>query len=92
MALPNAILTSQQVTSIKAAIFKGATIEKLARSYDVNYRTISHIKCGRTWEEVAWPDGTTGAIAAARRIELVRLRMQQRGSRKRRRANGRKRK
>lgn len=91
MALPNAILTEAQVTSIKALIYKGDTIEDLAHSFKVNYRTISHIKCGRTWEEIAWPDGSKGAIPPRKRVALVRLRMKQRSQRAKKR-NGKRRK
>jgi hypothetical protein len=75
---PMAILTEQQVSSIKAALYKGELLMVLATKYGVSDRAISHIKCGRSWPSVKWPDGKTGAIARKKHAEIVRKRMQER--------------
>ena len=58
MTLPNAWFDVENVVEIKKAIFEGATLQALSKKYKVCYQTISHIKCGRTWSDVEWPDGS----------------------------------
>lgn len=94
MTLPNAVLTEDHVSAIKRAIYEGETLEALANKYRICYQQVSHIKCGRCWSDIEWPDGRTGEISPQRRLELVRMRMQQRSKQRRGKAhsNSRKRK
>jgi hypothetical protein len=75
-----AILTEQQVLSIKSALYKGVMLLELARKYGVSDRAISHIKCGRAWPQVKWPNGSKGAIPKGKRLQITRSRMKQRAA------------
>lgn len=72
----NAILTDDQVSAIKAALWNGAKLTELAKRYGVSDRSISSIRCGHHWPEIVWPDGATGPMNRERRVEITRARRQ----------------
>jgi hypothetical protein len=73
MALPCAVLTEEQVLTIKRRIYKGEKLETIARSYDVSFRSISNIKRGVNWPDVKWPTGTGDHQGALEGAQLARV-------------------
>lgn len=49
---PNVKLTEKQVRSIKKQLRRGVRLKELAQKYNVNHRTISKIKTGKSWKHV----------------------------------------
>lgn len=53
---PGSKLTESDVYEIKRLIVGGElTLKKIAQLYNIDPRTISHIKCGRNWTHVNYP-------------------------------------
>jgi len=71
-ALPRGVLTSDEVSAIKHALWNGKAQSLLAAEYGVTQPTISHIMRGNSWAFIPWPDGSLGPIALNKKRTLNR--------------------
>lgn len=68
------ILTPQQATRAKAAIWHGEPGEFIANQYGCSVALIRAIARGYRYAEVQWPDGSSGAIKTTRLKTINRAR------------------
>ncbi len=50
----------------------GENLEHIAKTYKVDYGTISRIKLGKTYRNIPWPDGSSGALGK-RKVKKQKL-------------------
>lgn len=62
----------EQIQVLKAMLWNGALPSNIARTFrpKVSLPAVYHIRSGRRWAEVQWPDGSTGAMPESRREKI----------------------
>lgn len=73
----SAKLTFDDVKEIKSLIWEGHSQTELSKLFPVSQPNINRIVHGYTWQDVPWPNGSTGALnmdGYVRRLESLGLR------------------
>jgi len=65
-------LGTTKVFSIKAHIWGGMRQREVAEMFGTTHTTIGRICNGESHKDVQWPDGSTGSMPRAHRLELNR--------------------
>lgn len=67
-------LTDEVAAEMKERIWEGATAPEVSKTYGISTLTVSRIRSGLAYEDVAWPDGSTGELAPYRVQALSKMR------------------
>jgi len=71
-------LTDKEATELKRQLWEGLPREGISENFLLTLSTIANINTGRQYPEIKWPDGSDGALPAARARELNRTLHQKR--------------
>jgi hypothetical protein len=72
--MPPRKLKQLDVLAIKRRIWNGETREEIAQDFTVGLMQICLIGAGYRWPEIAWPDGSIGALSESRKIQIRQAR------------------
>lgn len=68
----NTQLTAYEVEIIKKRLWYGEDSHEIARMFKIGVGLIYNIRSGWRWEEIRWPDGSSGAISKRRGREIAK--------------------
>ena len=73
--MANKKLSKLEVEIIKRRIFNGDTRASVHASFPhISFAEICHIGAGYKWPEIAWPDGSCGALPPKRAKQIAEAR------------------
>lgn len=67
------ILSDEDALAVKSKIWNAIKNSEVADLFMVSESLISQILTGKRYHDIAWPDGTSGALPHWRRLEIHRM-------------------